>query len=257
MVHFEIQYLLPQMSENLASTKDPVGLHTLEVIAKADRFNRWMYDQFRGQLKGEILEIGSGIGNISKLVVEEGHSITLSDYNEEYCKELKRKFDGTKKVKEVIRIDLLDPEFEKKYSLYKERFDSIFLLNVIEHIKDDDLAIKNCKYLLKLNGHLILLAPAYSWLYSSFDKQLGHFRRYSLKSLSDLLKKNNFSLLTSSYFNCAGIGGWLLFGKILHQKMLSSSEMSAFNKIVPIAKGIDKLFGKRLGLSAIVTGIKK
>jgi len=244
------------MNLNTTATKDPVGLHTLEVIAKADRFNRWMYDQFKHQLKGEVLEIGSGIGNISKLVIEEGHSITLSDYNEEYCESLKKDFSQNKNVREIISIDLLHPGFENKYSLYKNKFDSIFLLNVIEHIEDDGLAVKNCKYLLKTNGHLILLAPAYSWLYSSFDKQLGHYRRYSLKSLKGLLKKENFSILTGSYFNFTGIGGWLLFGKILNQKMLSSGEMSAFNKIVPIAKIIDKLLGKKTGLSIIVTGIK-
>lgn len=244
------------MTLNTTATKDPVGLHTLEVIAKADRFNRWMYDQFKHELKGEVLEIGSGIGNISKLVIEEGHSITLSDYNEEYCESLKKDFSQNKNVREIISIDLLHPGFENKYSLYKNKFDSIFLLNVIEHIEDDGLAVKNCKYLLKTNGHLILLAPAYSWLYSSFDKQLGHYRRYSLKSLKGLLKKENFSILTGSYFNFTGIGGWLLFGKILNQKMLSSGEMSAFNKIVPIAKIIDKLLGKKTGLSIIVTGIK-
>lgn len=243
------------MSET--STKDPVGLHTLEVIAKADRFNRWMYDQFKHQLKGEILEIGSGIGNISKLVIAEEQTITLSDYNEEYCEELKIKFSQNKNVRGFLSIDLLYPDFKNKYAVFRERFDSIFLLNVIEHIEDDELAIKNCKYLLKKNGHLILLAPAYAWLYSRFDKQLGHFRRYSLKSLKQLLLKNNFSILSGSYFNFAGIGGWLLFGKILNQKMLSSGEMSAFNKIVPLAKAIDKLFGKKFGLSIIVTGINK
>ena len=243
------------MSET--STKHPVGLHTLEVIAKADRFNRWMYDQFKHQLKGEILELGSGIGNISKLVIAEAHTITLSDYNVEYCEELKKKFSHYKNVRGVIRIDLLHPDFKNKYAAFHERFDSIFLLNVIEHIEDDELAIKNCKYLLKKNGHLILLAPAYAWLYSRFDKLLGHYRRYSLKSLKQLLQKNNFSILSGSYFNFAGIGGWLLFGKILNQKMLSGGEMSAFNKIVPIAKVIDKLFGKMFGLSIIVTGMNK
>lgn len=239
------------------TSKDPVGLHTLEVIAKADRFNRWMYDQFKNQLKGEILEIGSGIGNISKLVIGEGHTITLSDYNEEYCDSLQKKFAQDKNVREIIRVDLLHPDFENKYKAYKEKFDSIFLLNVIEHIEDDLMAIKNCNYLLNDEGYLILLAPAYSWLYSSFDKQLGHFRRYSLDSLKELLKKENFSILSGSYFNLTGIAGWLLFGKILKQKMLSSGEMSAFNKIVPIAKFIDKLVGRRTGLSIIVTGIKK
>ena len=245
------------MSENTSATKDPVGLHTLEVIANADRFNRWMYDQFKDQLKGEILEIGSGIGNISKLVIEEGHSIILSDNNEEYCEALKKKFAGNKNVKQIVSIDLLYPEFETKYFDLKEKFDSIFLLNVIEHIKDDHTAAKNCRYLLKPDGHLILLAPAYSWLFSSFDKQLGHFRRYSLRSLKELLEKNNFNILSGSYFNFAGIGGWLVFGKILNQKMLSKGEMSAFNKIVPVAKIIDKLFAKKMGLSIIVTGVKK
>jgi SAM-dependent methyltransferase len=238
-------------------SKDPVGLHTLEVIAKADRFNRWMYDQFKHQLKGEILEIGSGIGNISKLVIEEGRTVTLSDYSEEYCDSLKKKFAQDKKVREIISIDLLHPDFEKKYEGYKKRFDSIFLLNVIEHIEDDLMAIKNCNYLLNDEGHLILLAPAYAWLYSSLDKQLGHFRRYSLDSLRGLLKQENFSILSGAYFNFTGIAGWWLFGKILQQKMLSSGEMSVFNKIVPVAKFIDKLVGRRTGLSIIVTGIKK
>jgi len=244
------------MNVSTTASKDPVGLHTLEVIAKADRFNRWMYGQFKHQLKGEILEIGSGIGNISQLVIEEGNSITLSDYNEEYCENLKKKFSQHNNVREVISIDLLDLGFQNKYSSYKEMFDSIFLLNVIEHIENDQLAVKNCNYLLKPGGHLILLAPAYSWLYCTFDKQLGHYRRYSLKQLKDLLKKEGFSILSGSYFNFTGVAGWLLFGKIMNKKMLSSGEMSAFNKIVPLAKVVDKLLGKTTGLSIIVTGIK-
>jgi SAM-dependent methyltransferase len=244
------------MNLNTTDTKDPVGLHTLEVVAKAEHFNHWMYDQFKQQLKGEVLEIGSGIGNISQLVIEDGHTITLSDYNEEYCQVLKKKFQQNKNVRDVIRIDLLHPQFDAIYLGYNERFDSIFLLNVIEHIRDDIRAIKNCRYLLKSGGHLIVLAPAYSWLYCSFDKQLGHYRRYSLNAMEQLLIKENFNVLSGSYFNFTGIAGWLLFGKIFNRKMLGSGEMSAFEKIVPVAKAIDKLLGQKTGLSIIVTGKK-
>ena len=244
------------MKVSTIENRDPVGLHTLEVIAKADRFNKWMYDQFRDQLKGEILEIGSGIGNISQLVIEEGRFITLSDYNDEYCESLRKKFAQQTNVREVIRIDLLDPDFDNKYAIYKEKFDSIFLLNVIEHIEDDLIAVKNCDSLLKAGGHLILLAPAYPWLYCTFDKQLGHHRRYSLKALKDLLKKSAFSILKGDYFNFTGIAGWFLFGRIMNKKMLGSGEMSAFNKIVPLAKAVDKILGRSTGLSIIVTGIK-
>ena len=244
------------MNLNTSASRDPVGLHTLEVIAKADRFNRWMFDQFKDQLRGEILEIGSGIGNISQMVVDKGYSVTLSDYNEKYCDFLKTKFSRNENVKGILNIDLVDPNFHNKYISYEEKFDTIFLLNVIEHIKDDLLAIKNCRYLLKKDGLLILLAPAYSWLYSSFDEHLGHCRRYSLRSLTDLLRKNGLNILSGSHFNFTGIAGWFLFGKILNKKMLGSGEMSAFNKIVPLAKIIDSLFLKKIGLSVIVKGVK-
>ena len=244
------------MNLNTAASKDPVGLHTLEVIAKADRFNRWMFDQFKDQLKGEILEIGSGIGNISQMVIKEGHSITLSDYNHEYCDLLKTRFSQNKNVKEILSIDLVAPDFHSKYLTYKEKFDTIFLLNVIEHIQDDLLAVKNCRYMLKKHGHLVLLAPAYSWLYCSFDKQLGHYKRYSLGSLEEILIKNDFTILSGSHFNFTGIAGWFLFGKLLNKKMLGNNEMSAFNKIVPLARIIDSLLLKKIGLSVIVKGVK-
>lgn len=240
-----------------SSIDDPVGLHTLEVIAKANRFNQWMYEQFKNELKGEVLEIGSGIGNVSKLVIADGHYITLSDYNVSYCEILKKNFSSNEKVRDIIQIDLLDPEFEIKYAPHKEKFESIFLLNVIEHISDDRLSIKNCRYLLKENGHLIVLAPAYSWLYCNLDKQLGHHRRYTTKSMELILKENDLEILKSNYFNFTGITGWLLFGKIFRSKMLGNGEMSAFNSIVPLARLIDKIFVNRIGLSIIVTAIKK
>lgn len=245
------------MTVDTNEPNDPVGLHTLKVMAKAERFNRWMYDQIKHHLKGEILEIGSGIGNISKLVIESDHFITLSDYSKEYCEILKEKFATNKNVRSVIQIDLLHPDFEKKFSAYKEMFDSIFLLNVIEHIEDDKLSVKNCRYLLKAGGHLILLAPAYSWLFGTFDKQLGHFRRYTIRSISELLRSQNFDILSGSYFNITGIAGWFLFGKIFRRRMLGKGEMTAFNSIVPFAKLTDKILAKKAGLSIIITGIKK
>jgi len=245
------------MTADTREPNDPVGLHTLQVIAKAERYNRWMYDQIKDHLKGEILEIGSGIGNISKLVIESNHFITLSDYSKEYCDLLKEKFSTNRNVRNVIQIDLLHPDFSNKFFAYKEQFDSIFLLNVIEHIEDDELSVENCKYLLKPGGHLILLAPAYSWLYGTFDKQLGHFRRYTIKTLSGLLQKQDFKIFSGSYFNITGIAGWFLFGKIFKRRMLGKGEMTAFNSIVPFARLIDRLSARKAGLSIIITGIKK
>jgi 2-polyprenyl-3-methyl-5-hydroxy-6-metoxy-1,4-benzoquinol methylase len=245
------------MNDKPISFTDPVGSHTLQVIEKANRFNLWMYLEFRSFLKGEILEIGSGIGNVSQLVINDGLSITLTDYNAEYCLWLKKKFSASANVKAVIEIDLLHSDFKTYYAGLQERFDTIFLLNVIEHLADDVKAIANCRFLLKQGGHLIVLAPAYQNLYCRLDKELGHYRRYTIKNLKAILEKENFDIMKMKYFNFLGIWGWLFTGKILRRKKLGKNEVAAFNNLVPLAKILDNIVLKKIGLSVIVTGIKR
>src|SRR5258705_8763101 len=144
------------MSEE-QSHNDPVGEATLVVISKADKFNCWMYDTIRPFLKGEILEIGSGIGNISKYALAEQLPISLSDINPAYQHILKNKFSSSPALHGILSIDMIHPDFENAYAHLREKFDSIFLLNVIEHVSDDAKAIKNCRYLLKRQGNLVVL----------------------------------------------------------------------------------------------------
>jgi 2-polyprenyl-3-methyl-5-hydroxy-6-metoxy-1,4-benzoquinol methylase len=235
---------------------DPTGLRTLEVISKARRFNRWMYETIQPYLKDEILEIGSGIGNISAMVIAGGHTVSLSDYNAEYIAILEQRFGKNPLVNSIRQIDLLHPEFEREYAAMREQFSSLILLNVIEHLPDDAKAIKNCRFFLKKGGRLIVLAPSYPWLFCDFDRQLGHYRRYTLKEMTALLQAENFSIIGKQYFNFVGIAGWLISGKLLRRKMVGQSEMSVFDSIVPVAKAIDSLVGKKAGLSVIVSGAK-
>jgi 2-polyprenyl-3-methyl-5-hydroxy-6-metoxy-1,4-benzoquinol methylase len=239
------------------STEDRIGRETLEIIASAEQFNKWMFDKIRPFLKGEVLEIGCGIGNISNYVLEEGFNLTLSDYNIVYTEIVRNRFEKKPTLKNIYAIDLLDPYFEKKYSHLQNQFDSIFLLNVIEHLDNDSLAASNCKFLLKSGGNLILLAPAYQWLYCTLDKNLGHYRRHTKSSLSILLKKNNLTLIDSTYFNAGGILGWLLYGKILDQQQLKRGNMKLFSKLLPFFKIIDFFLNRLIGLSVIVVGQHK
>lgn len=244
------------MTTQLISGKDPDGSKTLETIAKASNFNQWMYLEIKSFLKGEILEIGSGIGNISQYVIADDFNITLSDYNTEYYEWLKGKFKHYKHVRDVLQINLLHPDFKKTYAFLEGKFDTVFLLNVIEHIEDDSAAVQNCKFLLKKNGHFILLAPSYEWLYCRFDHVLGHYRRYTRSAMQKLLKNNGYMIKSTSYFNAAGIAGWLLWGKIMNQKTIGNSEMLTFNRFVPLARILDKILGKKIGLSVIAKSIK-
>lgn len=235
---------------------DDTGNEILEVISNAGKFNEWMYKTITPFLHGNILEIGSGIGNISQFFLADKKIITLSDTDGYYLQTLRQKFSGFSNLKEVLEINLEHPQFESIYHPLKEQYDSIFLLNVLEHIRNDSLAIENCKHLLKQGGTLLLLCPAYSFLYSALDKELGHHRRYTISKLNSLLKNHDLIIKKKFYFNAIGVIAWY-YGKLMKLKTIPSSDMGLYNKLVPVAKFIDKITFRKKGLSAIIIAEKK
>ena len=66
------------------------------------------------------------------------------------------------------------------------KFDSIMYMNVLEHIEKDEEEINNSLKILNKNGMLIILVPAHQKLFSKFDKEIGHFRRYDLNFFKNL-----------------------------------------------------------------------
>jgi SAM-dependent methyltransferase len=239
------------------STIDEVGLSTLDNLSAADRLNDWMFESIQPYVKGTTLEIGSGIGNISACFVKNDLPLHVSDYSDHYCRLLQQKFASESLIRDVYQIDLATPDFDDKYSSLIGKFDTVFALNVVEHIGDDGLAIANCKKLLAAGGHLIILVPAYQLLYNGFDKELEHFRRYTRSSLKKLFLDQHFKIIKSWYFNLAGILGWFVSGTILRKKTLPAGQLSFYNKLVPIFRIADRLTMNQMGLSVIVVGKKE
>ena len=236
---------------------DRIGEVTLDAISEAEKFNKWMFDVILPFSKGRVLEIGSGIGNISAHFLNAGFNIHLTDIRYQYCNRLNTRFDSEPLFLGAEIMDLVDPEFDSKFATQFQTYDTIVALNVIEHIKDDLTAIANCKKLLKTGGHLIILVPSYDALYNKFDVELGHYRRYRKSSLSALFQKNDLEILTKRYFNLAGILGWFVTGHLQENESIPRSQMKLYNKLVPLFKLIDRISFNRVGLSTIVVGRKK
>ncbi|MGV3767346.1 MAG: class I SAM-dependent methyltransferase [Chitinophagaceae bacterium] len=230
---------------------DPAGNETLELFAEAPGFNRWLFSEIAPFCGKQILEIGSGIGNISSILLEQDSSVTLSDLRPEYCSILRERFAQHPKLKEVVQIDLAAPDFTTRYAALLNTFDTVIALNVVEHIADDKLAIANCRALLKKNGSLIVLVPAYQLLFNRFDTALGHFRRYTRQSLKTLLSTAGTTILQTKYFNFAGLFGWWFSGALLKKKTIPKGQLHLFEKLVPVFRLTDKLLLKSAGLSVI------
>ena len=232
------------------------GDRTLNAIQKADNFNRWMYEQIRPFLKGDIVEIGSGVGTFSRLVAHDfpKSRIVVSDIDTDYVKALKEEFRDKKNISS-FKIDLGDKEDFKQIS---HPVDTVFALNVLEHVKDDIGTMNEIYRLLKPGGRFIVLVPAHQWLYSPIDKAVGHHRRYNKRMMRKRIAKTPFVLKKMFYFNAPAIAGWIVNGLIFRRSEIDDGAMGLFNKLVPAFRIIEKYFLFRLvGISLIVILEKK
>ena len=228
-----------------------IGTETLEGIAEADHFNKWMFDSIKPFCSGEILEIGSGIGNLSDFFIKNGYAITLSDISKTYFDKLNDRFKGHSNFKGSFLLDFAEAELEKKYPELIGQFDTVFALNVLEHIPNHNQAVKNCYKLLKPGGKLIILVPAFNLLFNNFDEELEHQRRYTMQSLSKVFEDNQFEIHYKQYFNFMGIMGWFFSGRILQKRMIPNGQLKFYDLLVPIWKLLDIPLKKIVGLSII------
>ena len=233
---------------------DAEGLETLKAIKDADAFNSWMYSQIAPFVESPVLEIGSGIGNISKCCLVDGHSLTMTDIRSEYIDFLKDAF--SERTEDILQLDLVDENFDQHYSSYIGRFKTVFALNVIEHIEDDNRAIQNATKLLCDEGKLIILVPANAILYNKLDSNLFHFKRYGFRDLSKLMETSPLKLEIIKGFNGLGIAAWVYGGLFSRKGVIAGGDMKFYNRLVPIAKWVDKITFFKLGLSLIAVSRK-
>src|SRR4051812_33747643 len=168
---------------------DRVGAETLERTAQAEAYNRWTYDRITPWIGRRIIEIGSGIGNMSQFLVGRDR-LVLTDFEPAYRAQLRRRFAHRT---EVSVADLTLPDIPQ--SLHAERFDTAVCFNVLEHVADDRGSLGAISRVLEPGGRLVLLVPALPWIYGTLDRELGHYRRYTKAVLRDLYAGVGFRML--------------------------------------------------------------
>ncbi|KKU80296.1 MAG: Glycosyl transferase family 2 [Candidatus Amesbacteria bacterium GW2011_GWA2_47_70] len=172
---------------------DPVGAKTLDIMAGAKNYNRWLFGQIRPWLVSPVAEVGAGTGTFVQMMSDLGLAVTAVDYNPQYLKVIQKNHSG---------ISTLEMNLEKPWpAALRNKFSSVISLNVIEHITDDFQALANIFAMLRPSGRAVILVPAHGWAYGTLDKNLGHVRRYDAKSLTKLLESAGFTVTCVRYLN--------------------------------------------------------
>jgi SAM-dependent methyltransferase len=85
---------------------------------------------------------------------------------------------------------------------FKSRvFDLVLALDVLEHVEDDNSAIREIYRILRQGGSLIVTVPAFMSLWSEHDLAVHHMRRYTRTEILDILQSGGFRIERASYWN--------------------------------------------------------
>ena len=213
----------------------------LEFFDKSKNFRNYQLKLIKKYIKGYIAEVGPGNGVNASSYIKYPKKIDLYEPTKKLYLEIKKKFKKNKKV----------ANYNKKFLLQKEKYDSILYLDVLEHIKKDKEEILKAFKSIKKNGYLIINVPAFSYLYSKFDKDVGHHKRYQKKDIRIIFKNLKYKKLDLRYYD--SIGYILsLFSKLTfsNYKNKFNQKIKIWDSLIPLSKIIDfltfNLFGKSL-----------
>ena len=210
----------------------------LERFDKANFWILYIVFKIRKFLKDDMLEVGAGCGSFTKAYMKNFQSITLTDADAGSYNLLKKNFINEKKI---TVLSSLTKDINKK-------FNTILYFNVLEHVKEDKLEIRNALEKLNNGGHLIILVPAHQKIYSKLDKAVGHYKRYDI----NFFKENKFENLEIVKLHFLDFFGYSLYhlNKIFFKEETYPTELKIFiwDKIfTPLTTIADFLTGYKFG----------
>ena len=221
----------------------------LEFFDISDNYRSYQIELFGNYVGKEILEVGAGRGKIIEILAQNSEKqFTLLELDKNFFDILNNKFNSK-------NIEVLE---EKTQNIKDNKFDTIFYLDVIEHIEDDRFELDTAYNLLKKNGHLIIIVPAFQILFSKFDQKVGHFRRYRKEFFKRYSEEKNLKIKKLVYFDFLGFF-IILFSKLLN---LSNSKKTTlgikiWNFLIPLSRLIDKITFHSIGKSIVCIYEKK
>jgi SAM-dependent methyltransferase len=218
----------------------------------ATRYFDWQSRMAVPQLGQRVLEIGCGMGNFTKHLVNREMVVGI-DIVAECVAEHRKNLGQYPHIQSMVK-DILDPSF---LELKAFNPDSIVCLNVLEHISDDLKALQQMHAVLPAGGRAVLIIPAFQALYGPIDANLGHYRRYSKKSMGDVAVRAGFKAEKLRYINSVGCLGWWVNARILKRTEQSESQIAFFDSmIVPILSSIEDRVEPPFGQSLFTVLVK-
>jgi 2-polyprenyl-3-methyl-5-hydroxy-6-metoxy-1,4-benzoquinol methylase len=236
-----------------SQTQERYAADDLEIIREARLYSAHIFALIRPYIGARILEVGAGIGTMSRQLVDMADLVVGIEPNLN-CATIAQQEMGQHPnfSLRTCHLEECDPG-----ELASHRFDTVICVNVLEHIADDVAALKSFGRTLTPGGHAIVWVPAVQAAYGPLDAELGHHRRYSKRTLGAAFEAAGFELVRLRYTNPIGLLGWMYNAHITKSRTHSPGQVKLFETLVaPWALPLDRLVPPPIGLSVVAIGRK-
>ncbi len=219
----------------------------LELFANATVWKSYLRERLSPYLGAEVLEVGAGLGGTARLLCR-------GDRRRWVCLEPDPAL--ARQVEQAIHEGVLPPYCSTVVGTLDQvksaqPFDTIVYIDVLEHIEDDRGEFACAAELLEPGGYIIVLSPAHNWLYSPFDKVIGHYRRYSRAGLRALTPAA-LKLVRMDYLDSVGLLASLANRILLRQSKPIRAQIAVWDKgMVPLSRLLDPILGYNVGRSVL------
>jgi SAM-dependent methyltransferase len=235
-------------ANTVAYSTDAVGTDTLDQLEGTDRYNRWLFERVASAVGSRVLELGTGTGTMTRFLLDRDLVVGV-DVVDRFVTNLQARF-ASHSGAIFLRHDIsLSSDGLERFG-----FDSAVSFNVLEHIKDDEAAIRNVHRVLSPGGTIGLVVPAHPFLSGRFDDLIGHRRRYTVREMAEKLRRSGFTVERAVYSNPVGALGWLVHVKLLRRTRLHG--VGLFDAMVPLMAGAERVVTPPFGLSVVAIARK-
>jgi SAM-dependent methyltransferase len=219
----------------------------LDLFALAAHWKAYVKKEIGAYLVGDVLEVGAGIGGTT-VALNDGsaRSWVCLEPDASQAQRLR-----SQAVKNRGGSDLIVVAGSLTAFAEKPSFDCVLYMDVLEHIAQDRLQLEMAAKLVQSGGHIIILSPAHQWLFSEFDKSIGHLRRYNKRALQNLMPVG-WKEVKLTYLDCVGVLLSLANVLALKQALPTRSQILVWDRLcVPISRFLDRLFLGHFGKSVL------
>jgi SAM-dependent methyltransferase len=240
----------------MAEALDYAG-RDLESMSLARNYHRWILDLFAPHLGRRVVEVGAGTGSFSELLLaREPESLTLVEPSRAMHRLL---VEHVSRLPTRARVRTYNDTFARVAPRLKggERPDSVIYVNVLEHVEDDEGELRLVADTLAPGGRAFVFVPAFRWLYGSFDRQVGHRRRYTRGELGAKCGRAGLRVVKAVYFDAAGVLPWWLKYRVLRSERMEPGAVKFYDDFcVPFVRRVEALVPPPVGKNVLLVAEK-